>query len=102
MDALCHRIETVRRFQVPKHTAYRDLRRCVRQHRIGSINHLCEKMDPPPAERPCSNGPPNAPSTAGLVLRYEAGCFMIPRCRGPPPRLTSKIQTRRLSHGTQK
>lgn len=100
MDALSHRIETVRRFREPKHTAYRDLRCYARQHRIGSKKRLYKENDPLPAERPCPNGPPNAPPTAGLVLRYEAGCFIIPRCRGPPPRLTSKIRQRRLSHGT--
>lgn len=100
IEAPLYRIETVRRFRAPKHTAYRDLRRCARQHQMRSRKHLCEETDPPPAGSSCPNGPPNARPTAGLVLRYEAGCFIIPRCRGPPPRLTSKIRRRRLSHGT--
>ena len=85
MDVLRHRIETVRRFHVPRHTVYRDLRRCARQHRVGSRKPAQEEIDPPPAEKPCPNGPPNALPTAGLVLRYETGCcFIIPSCRGPP------------------
>ena len=100
MDVLRHRIETVRRFHVPRHTVYRDLRHSTRQHKTGTKKRPRKEDDPPPAERSCSNGPPNARPTAGLVLRYETGCFIIPRCRGPPSRLASKIRRRRLSHGT--
>ena len=85
MDVLCHRIETVRRFHVPGHTAYRDLRHCARQHGPGRKKTPLQENDPLPADKSCSNGPPNALPTAGLVLRYETGCcFIIPRCRGPP------------------
>lgn len=108
MDVLCHRIEMVRRFHVPGRTDYRDLRRNARQHKTGSKGHPRKNADPPPAEKSCPNGPPNARPTAGLVLRYEAGCFFVfaytpIRCRGPPPLcLRSKIRQRRLSRETAK
>lgn len=108
MDVLCHRIETVHRFHVPGHTDYRDLRRNARQHKRGMKGHPRKNAHPPPAERSCPNGPPNARPTAGLVLRYEIGCIFaftcaFIRCRGPPHHcLRIKIRQRRLSRETAK
>ena len=108
IEAPLYRIETVRRFHVPGHTDYRDLRRSARQHRTGTKKRPRRDDDPPPAERSCPNGPPNAQPIAGLVLRYEAGCFFVfaytpIRCRGPPPLcLRIKIRQRRLPRETAK
>ena len=90
-----YRIETVRRFHVPGHTDYRDLNRYAKQRQAETKAPSHEEIAPLFAVRPCPIGPPNALPTADLVLRYETGCFIIPRCRGPPPRLTSKIRRRR-------
>ena len=95
MEIPSHRIETVRRFCVPGHTACRDLRHCAQQQNPGQTKLSRKIDDPPPADENCSNGPPNARQTAGLVLRYETGCFFVSsypcvRCRGPPLRLVSK------------
>lgn len=98
-----YRIETVYRFRMTGHTTYRDLRHCARQHSTGRT--VSKEADPPPAEDRCSNGPPNAQPTAGLVLRYKAGCYFASEyiavhCRGPPSPGFPKIRRRRLSHGT--
>ena len=95
MDASRHRIETVRRFYVPGHTTYRDLRHYAQPHGSGRTKSMRKTDDPPPADESCSSGPPNALPTAGLVPWYETGCFFVPtgicpRCRGPPLRLISK------------
>lgn len=108
MAIFLHRIERTHRFHVPGHTDYRDLRRSARQHKTGTKKRPRKEDDPPPAERSCSNGPPNARPTAGLVLRYEAGCCFVfsctsIRCRGPPPLcLRIKIRQRRLPCETAK
>lgn len=100
MDA-GHRIETVQRFHVPGHTVYKDLRCSARQYKTEPSKNPRKEDDPPPA-RASPNGPPNALKTAGLVLRYKAGCFFVSlcfhiHCRGPPPRLIIRNQTKEVA-----
>lgn len=96
-----HRIKMVRRFHVPGHTAYRNLRHCARQHGPRRKKAQQQENVPPHAKKSRSNGSPNALPTAGLVLRYETGCFFVAariilRCRGPPPLSDFQNQTKEV------
>lgn len=66
----------------------RGLRHYAQKQGLGHNIALNARNVPLPAGRSYFGGPPNVRRTAGLVLRYKAGCYFVIspiRCRGPPP-----------------